>query len=160
MSDFSASGFIRQSGGISFEERGAQPSDFTQQRGFRYARIYAENPDLFSDYYPEWQSFADCFIMRRAIITISGKQECHTRSFSASDLKSYADPGFQNVKKMKIPGSDRSSIPGGKYQLTDLQVTDVGNSMTQVTISYQQYCEWELIQLTEKTPSPGEGPSE
>ena len=65
---------------------------------------------------------------------------------------------FQNVKKMKIPGSDRSSIPGGKYQLTDLQFTDVGNGMTQVTISYQQYGEWELIKLTEETPSPGEGP--
>lgn len=156
--NFSDQGFIRTGGGVSYEERGAQPSDFTERRGYKYAGIYAENPDLFSTYYPDWQTFADCFTVRRAIISVSGKQECLTSSFKASDLMQYTGTGFQKVKNMKLPGSDRSSIPGGKYQLTGFSFSDGQNGITVVNISYQQYGEWELIQIQEKLPSPGKGP--
>jgi len=156
--DFTPSGFIRTGGGVTFEERSAQPSDFTAARGYSYAKTYAEQKDVFDVYYPDWQAFADCFVMRRAVIAVSGQQTCNTSSFHASDLKDYTDPGFQNIKNFRIPGSDRSSIPGGKYQLTNLSFSDAGNSMTTVTVSYQQYGEWKLIKLTAKTPSPGAGP--
>lgn len=156
--NFSDRDWIRTGGGISFEERGAQPSDFTEKRGYPYAKTYAESQDLFPTYYPDWQVFADCFIVRRAVISISGKQECTTASFKASDIMKYTDTGFQKVRDMKLPGSDRSSIPGGKYQLTNLNFADGQNGISHVTVSYQQYGEWQLIQIQEKLPSPGEGP--
>ena len=52
--DFTPSGFIRTGGGITFEERSAQPSDFTGARGYPYAKIYAENKEVFDVYYPDW----------------------------------------------------------------------------------------------------------
>ena len=157
--NFSESGFIRESGAITFQERAAEPGDFTADRGYTYAAEFQNQATLFYRNYPGWQSFADCFVMRRAVIAVSGQQTCNTSSFKASDLKDYTNPGFQNVKNFRIPGSDRSSIPGGKYQLTNLSFSDAGNSMTTVSVSYQQYGEWQLIKLTAKTPSPGAGPA-
>lgn len=156
--DFSDSRFIRTGGGVSFEERGAQPSDFTAALGYPYAKQYADAPSIFSVYYPNWQAFADCFVMRRSIITINGSQTCITETFRASDLEKYKKPGFQSVKRFRIPGSDRSSIPGGKYQLTNLSFNDDGTGMTSISVSYQQAGEWQLIRLVDSPPSPGEGP--
>ncbi len=160
--DFSDSKFIRTGGSVGFEERGAQPSDFTEELGYPYAKQFAETQgtSLFSVYYPNWQPFADCFIMRRSILQINGQQKCVTETFRANDLEKYKKPGFQNVKNFRIPGADRSSIPGGKYQLTNLSFADEGNGMTNITISYQQYGEWELIQLIGSPPSPGKGPGQ
>ena len=157
--NFSTTGFIRSGGGVTFEERAAQPSDFTAARGYPYAKIYAENKEVFDGYYPDWQAFADCFVMRRAVIAITGTETCNTGSFGSGELGGYTDPGFQSVKNFKVPGSDRGSIPSGKYQLTSLSFSDAGNGMTIVTVSYQQYGEWKLIKLTTTTPSPGEGPA-
>ena len=158
--DFSDSKFIRTGGGVSFEERGAQPSDFTEKLGYQYAKQFADSPSLFSTFYPDWQKFADCFVIRRPIMQINAKQRCPTETFRANDLEKYKKPGFQNVKNFRIPGSDRSSIPGGKYQLTNLAFSDDGNGFTEITISYQQYGEWELIQLIGSPPSPGKGPGQ
>lgn len=159
MSDgiFSEKGFIRTGGSISFQERGAQPSDFTSKRGYTYANTYAESQTKFSSLYPNWQHFADCFIMRRSVIQITGKQHCHTASFNANDLKEYKNPSFVRVKNFKIPDSDRSSIPNGKYQLVNLSFSDEGNSFSTVTLQYQQYGEWELVKLIDNPPLPTKG---
>ena len=152
--NFSESGFIRESGAITFQERGAQPSDFTAARGYSYASEYQEQANLFYRHYPAWQSFADCFVMRRAVINISGKQRCRTASFHASDLKKFRDPGFQNLKNFRIPGSDRSSVPDGKFQLTGLSFQDEGNQVTVIRVHYQQFGEWKLVKLMERPPQP------
>lgn len=152
--NFSESGFIRESGAITFQERGAEPSDFTRARGYAYSTEFQNQPMSFYRNYPAWQSFADCFVMRRSVINISGKQRCRTASFHASDLKKFRDPGFQNLKNFRIPGSDRSSVPDGKYQLTGLSFQDEGNQITIVRVHYQQFGEWRLIQLTDTLPHP------
>ena len=112
--NFSESGFMRESGAITFQERAAEPGDFTALRGYSYAVEFQTQGMSFYRSYPAWQSFADCFIMRRAVINISGKQRCRTASFNASDLKKYQEAGFQGLKNFRIPGSDRSSVPDGK----------------------------------------------
>lgn len=152
--NFSENGFIRESGAITFQERGAEPGDFTAARGYRYAADFQNNASYFYRNYPAWQSFADCFVMRRAVINISGKQRCRTASFNASDLKKFRDPGFQSLKNFRIPGSDRSSVPDGRYQLMSLSFQDEGNQVTMVRVHYQQFGEWELIQLTDHLPLP------
>ena len=152
--NFSESGFIRESGAITFQERAAEPSDFTRERGYTYAAEFQNKTTVFYRNYPAWQSFADCFVMRRAVINISGKQRCRTASFNASDLKKFRDPGFQNLKNFRIPGSDRSSVPDGRYQLTGLSFQDEGNQITLVRVHYQQFGKWELIQLTDRLPFP------
>ena len=154
---FSDRNFMRTGGGVSFEERGAQPSDFTALRGYVYADKYAESARVFESNYPNWQAFADCFVMRRPIIQISGQQVCSTESFLASDLMGYRKVGFVNVKSFRIPGSDRCSVPGGKYQLTNLSFSDNGNGHTTVNLSYQQYGEWELVQIQDNPPAPSKG---
>ncbi|OQA81117.1 MAG: hypothetical protein BWY31_03816 [Lentisphaerae bacterium ADurb.Bin242] len=95
--------------------------------------------------------------MRRAVIQISGKQQCQTGSFQANDLEGYKNPAFVRIKNFKIPGSDRSSIPGGKYQLVSLSFSDEGNCLSTVTLQYQQYGEWELIQIIDDPPVPSKG---
>ena len=152
--NFSESGFIRESRAITFQERGAQPGDFTAARGYTYAAEFQVQATQFYRHYPAWQSFADCFILRRAVINISGKQRCRTASFNASDLKKFRNPGFQSLKNFRIPGSDRSSVPDGKYQLTRLSFQDEGNQVTVVRVHYQQFGEWKLIQLTDRPPLP------
>lgn len=151
---FKTAGFIRSGGGVTFEERCVQPSDFTRGRySTDYATEYAESPSTFMLNYPNWQEFADCFIMRRAIINISGSQCCDTSSFNASDIKNYTDPGFVTVRNFKIPKTT-NSMPSGKYQLTNLSFTDNGDSTTNVSLSYQQHREWKLIKLQNSPPSP------
>ena len=92
--DYSPSNFIRTGGSVSFEERAVQPSDFT---GSNYAAEYAADPELFQFNYPNWQDYADCFTMRRAVVSISGRQRCVSVQFKADDLKTYMDPGFVKV---------------------------------------------------------------
>ena len=159
MSDgkFLKSGFIRSGGAISFQERGAQPSDFTSRRGYSYARAYAKSQTDFADRYPNWQPFADCFVMRRAVIQISGKQQCNTASFNANELGKYKDPSFVEVNNFKIPGINLGSIPRGKYQLVNLSFSDEGNSFSTVSVQYQQYAEWELVRIVENPPNPATG---
>lgn len=151
---FKEGGFIRESGAITFQERAAEPGDFTAERGYPYAVEFQNQTTVFYRNYPAWQSFADCFVMRRAVIDISGKQRCRTASFNASDLKKFRDPGFQNLKNFRIPGSDRSSVPDGKYQLTSLSFQDEGNQITLVRVHYQQFGKWELIRLVDRPPRP------
>ena len=151
---FSESGFIRESGAITFQERPAEPGDFTAERGYRYAVEFQNLATIFYRHYPAWQSFADCFVMRRAVINISGKQRCNTASFNASDLKKYQNTGFQSLKNFRIPGSDRSSVPDGRYQLTGLSFQDEGNQITLVRVHYQQFGKWELIRLADRLPRP------
>ena len=152
--NFSESGFIRESGAITFQERAAEPGDFTADRGYTYAAEFQNQATLFYRNYPGWQSFADCFVMRRAVINISGKQRCRTASFNASDLKKFRATGFQSLKKFRIPGSDRSSMPDGKYQLTGLSFQDEGNQITLVRVQYQQFGAWELVRLADRLPRP------
>ena len=152
--NFTEKGFIREGGSISFQERAVQPSDFTQKRGYEYAQRYFANRSSFFSQYPNWQNYADCFIMRRAVIHITGSQNCATGSFRASDLKLYQEPGFQSLKNFRIPGSDRGSIPHGKYQLISLSFRDNGNQTTSVQLHYVQYGQWELVRLTDDLPEP------
>ena len=152
--DFRESGFIRESGAITFQERTAEPGDFTAERGYSYAAEFQNQTTVFYRNYPAWQSFADCFVMRRAVIDICGKQRCRTASFNASDLKKFRDPGFQDLKNFRIPGSDRSSVPDGKYQLMGLSFQDEGNQITLVRVHYQQFGKWELIRLADRLPLP------
>jgi len=144
--EFKTNNFVRTGGSISFEERPAQPSDFTD---YPYAKEYAESPSTFLLTYPDWQKFADAFVMRRAVITINGKQRCTTDSFKASELGTYKNPGFVKVKKFAVPGSDQASIPSGKYLLTSFNFSDAGEQYTDLSVSYLQYDEWTLIQLAD-----------
>ena len=141
--DYSPSNFIRTGGSVSFEERAVQPSDFTDT----YAKEYAKDPELFRFHYPQWQDYADCFTMRRAVVSISGRQRCVSVQFKADDLKTYMDPGFVKVKNFAIPGTRKSTIPSGKYLLTSFSFSDSGEGYTDLNVTYQQYGPWELIQL-------------
>jgi|GEM_PF-7055069 len=152
--NFTEKGFIREGGSISFQERAVQPSDFTQERGYEYAQRYFANQSAFFSLYPNWQNYADCFMMRRAVIHIQGKQRCATNSFHASDLKLYQDPGFQRLKNFRIPGTDSGSIPKGKYQLVSLSFQDGGDQITTVQLHYVQYGKWELVKLVDELPNP------
>ena len=144
--DYSPSNFIRTGGSVSFEERAVQPSDFT---GSNYAAEYAADPELFQFNYPNWQDYADCFTMRRAVVSISGRQRCVSVQFKADDLKTYMDPGFVKVKNFAIPGTRKSTIPSGKYLLTSFNFSDSGEGYTDLNVTYQQYGPWELVELRE-----------
>ena len=147
--------FIRTGGSVSFQERPAQPADFTLERGFgSYAELWAGSGSAFFNFYPNWQSFADCFIMRRAIITITGTRKCLTSSFGADELESHLDPGFVSVKSFAVPGFDRGSIPKGEYQLRSMDFRDQGDTFCIINVSYIQYAPWELIRLEEILPDP------
>ena len=145
--NYHASNFIRTGGSVTFEERAAQPSDFPE-----YAAEYAEDPEVFRFTYPNWQEYADCFIMRRAVITISGRQRCSTTTFRANDLKAYTETGFMRVKNFALPGTDNSAIPGGKYLLTSFAFSDTGEQYTDLTVTYQQYGKWDLVRLCDPPP--------
>lgn len=150
--DFSANRFIRNGGHVTFEEHSAQPGDFPQ-----YSAEYARSPQNFAKKYPFWQKFAECFVLRRPIIHISATQRCNTASFKASDLQYYTETGFIPVKNFRIPGLDRGSIPGGRYQLTNCTFRDEGNTFTIIKLTYQQYGPWELVQLNKTVPDPMTG---
>lgn len=147
--------FIRTEGSISFQERPAQPSDFTEERNFgNYAEIWADSGNVFFNFFPDWQVFADCFIMRRAVLTITGTRKCLTENFGADELENHLSPGFVSVKNLAVPGTDCGSIPGGKYQLKDMNFRDLGDTFTLVKASYIQYAPWQLIQIEEVLPDP------
>lgn len=152
--EYKAKNFIRTGGGISFEERAPQPSDFTDARGYAYAEEFAKSPTTFAGTYKQWQQFADCFIMRRPIITISGSQQCETKTFKAREIEKHTKVGFVSVADFAIPGSDRDSIPNGKYQLVSMNWNDQQNGYTVVNVTYQQYGEWELLKLISPAPNP------
>ncbi|MBR2363935.1 MAG: hypothetical protein IKA79_01925 [Lentisphaeria bacterium] len=150
--------FIRTGGSVSFQERSVHPSDFTFERIIEdYAGQWAKGEEAFFLKYPFWQEFADCFVMRRAIIQINGTQKCLTASFKADELEEHLYPGFVSLKNFAIPGFDRSSIPKGSYQLKSLDFRDQGDTFTIVNISYVQYCPWELIQIDPLVPDPAGG---
>lgn len=140
--NYHASNFIRTGGSVAFEERAAQPSDFPD-----YAAEYAKDPEVFLFAYPNWQEYADCYIMRRSVVTISGRQRCATTTFRANDLKAYTETGFTRVKNFAIPGSNSSAIPSGKYLLTSFAFADTGEQYTDLTVTYQQYGKWDLVKL-------------
>ena len=147
--------FIRTGGSVSFQERPAQPADFTMERGFgNYAALWADSGNTFFNFYPDWQSFADCFVMRRAVITITGTRKCLTASFGADELETHISPGFVSVRNFAVPGFDRGSIPKGEYQLRNMDFRDLGDTFTIINVSYIQYAAWELIQLEEVLPDP------
>lgn len=155
VSDFRDSSFNRGGGSVSFEERLPQPSDFNYSTGYGYSEEYAKGPDAFQKKYPNWQSFADCFIMRRAVIHITGIQTCNTCSFRSNDIDDYTDADFTSVRNFKVPGfSTIDSIPHGKYMNVGMSFVDKGNGYTEVTINYVQYREWELIQLISDSSDP------
>ena len=79
--DFSDSRFIRTGGGVSFEERGAQPSDFTAALGYPYAKQYADAPSIFSVYYPNWQ-------VPRVISSLQRQNPCSVRKNTSSNTTS------------------------------------------------------------------------
>lgn len=153
--EFDSDNFIRTGGGVSFEERAPQPSDFTAARGYTYAYDFMYRPTEFSKGYTQWQAFADCFVMRRPVTRIGGTQTCSTESSRANDLAGYTDPDFVRVKNFKIKGSSRSTIPNGKYQMVNFNFSDDRTGFTVVTVEYQQYGEWELVKLVSNPPSPG-----
>ena len=147
--------FIRTGGSVSFQERTVHPSDFTLERTFGdYASQWAASEDLFHLKYPCWQEFADCFVMRRPVIQITGMQKCLTSSFGANELENHLDPGFVSLRSFAVPGFDRGSIPKGSYQLKSLEFHDQGDTFTVVNISYLQYGPWSLVQLEENLPDP------
>lgn len=161
ITEFQRREWIRSGGGVSFEERAAQPSDFTAKRGYSYAAEYAAAADEFSNYYPDWQAFADHFVMRRAVIAISGKQTCDSDTLKASEIEFYTDVGFVLLPHIKLPSTLGNIVPGGKYQCTGFNFSDKGDGYSEVSISWQQYGEWQLIRLTQDggiLPSPGPGP--
>lgn len=147
--------FIRTGGSVSFQERSAHPSDFTKERGYNdFAAQWSLGEDGFFLKYPSWQEFADSFIMRRAVLQISGTQKCLTASFKADELEDYLHAGFVSLKSFAIPGFDRSSVPKGEYQLRSLDFRDLGDTFTIVNVSYLQYGAWQLVRLTETLPDP------
>ena len=89
------------------------------------------------------------FVMRRAVVSITGRQRCGSDQFKADDLKDYMDPGFVRVKDFAIPDTRRSTIPGGKYMLTSFSFSDAGDGYTDLTVSYQQYGAWKMVKLKE-----------
>lgn len=153
--NFSERNYKRVGGGVSFEERPAQPSDFTKARGYDYAKAHADSPSTFDHEYPNWQAFADCFIMRRAIVSISGTQQCNSDEFMASEIEDYTNPDFINVKDFAAPGYRSHTIPNGKYLNTGMNFRDHGDSYTHVDVTYIQYREWKLVRLVSgKLPDP------
>ena len=149
--------FIRSGGNVSFQERSVQPSDFTWERGYDYAEKWSSLKEKFIQKYPNWQLFADTFVLRRSIINITGYQKCYTGNFDASELESHLDPGFVDLKSFAVPGLDRGSIPKGKYQLKELSFKDLGDGFTIVTVHYIQKGEWELVELFTFHPDPVTG---
>lgn len=155
VSDFKDSNFNRGGGSVSFEERLPQPSDFNYSADFEFSDEYAKSPGTFQKNYPNWQAFADCFIMRRAVIHITGTQTCNTCSFRSNDIDDYTEADFTSVKDFKVPGfSTIDSIPSGKYMNVGMSFVDKGNGYSEVTINYVQYREWQLVQLISETPNP------
>lgn len=145
---------IRTGGAVTFEERPAQPSDFTAARGFPYAKEYADSPTQFQENYPTWQTFADGYSMRRYVLTISGRLTVATDQFGAAELGNYLDAGFQNIKSFAVIGSDSGSIPRGKYLMNDFRFDDRENGHTELSVSYTQYGKWELVKTDEKVVRP------
>ena len=147
--------FIRTGGSVSFQERPVHPSDFTTEREYEnFASIWSTGEESFFLKYPYWQEFADCFIMRRAVIQIDGMQKCLTATFQASELENYFSTGFIAPASLAIPGFDKSSIPSGKYQLKSLDFRDLGDTFSIIHVSYIQYGEWELVQVKDTLPDP------
>lgn len=147
--------FIRTGGSVSFQERPVHPSDFTLEREYgNFASIWSTGEESFFLKYPYWQEFADCFIMRRAVIQINGTQKCLTGSFQASEMEKYFHTGFTAPKNFAIPGADKSSIPAGEYQLKSLDFRDLGDTFTIVNVSYIQYGNWELVQIKDSPADP------
>lgn len=157
---FSDGGWIRSGGSVSFQERSVQPSDFTRKRGFTYAEDWALYNEKFMQKYPFWQIFADCYVMRRYVIKVSGKQRSLSSSFRANDLEGYLDVGFQGVGNFRTPGSNRSSIPSGKYQLEGFRFTEAGDGFCDASVDYIQYGEWKMVQIVEPVPDPKTGVTE
>ncbi len=150
ITSFNSLEFRRTGGGVSFEERTVQPSDFSGKRKFgNYAKLYAESQENFKKAYPNWQEFADCFTMRRAIISINGSQDCDTDTLNPSNIEQFTNTGFVTVRGFVQPNRSSSTIPRGKYQCTNFTFTDQGNGYSTVNVTYQQYGEWELINLTQ-----------
>lgn len=146
--------WTRIGGGISFEERAAQPSDFTATRGLgNYAKEYADAPTVFSVVYPNWQEFADCFIMRRAVVTINGFQECDTNSLQHGDIDRFSKPGFLSMPQFELPNVKGAVVPSGKYQCTSFVFNDNRTGYSNVNVSYVQYRDWELIPLIQHNKS-------
>ena len=177
--EYSAAQFIRASGGISFEERAPQPSDFTKRRNFDYAKEYAESPTEFAKKYPDWQTIADDYVMRRSIITITGKQTCLTSAFQAQELAGFTEPGFVRISDFAIPEVEEkkpatshtiggrsarasvyipfppssfpnTAIPNGKYQLVSFNFNDRGDGYTELSATYKQTGEWKLLNIVKK----------
>ena len=154
---FSELNYKRSSGGVSFEERAPQPSDFTYERGYSYADDFAESGDTgaFELEYPNWQAFADCFVMRRAVITISGKQQCTSDQFLAGEIENYTYPDFVPVKNFAAAGvRSADTIPEGDYLNTEMEFTEAGNGYVIINVSYVQYREWKLVKVITDTPNP------
>lgn len=153
-----AAGFIRNTGSISFQERPVQPSDFTKGNPFGdYASKWAQGEEIFFLLHPFWQEFADHFIMRRAVLQISGTQKLLTENFNAAQLENHLSPGFIPVEALAIPKETACSIPEGEYQLKSMYFRDLGDGFTLVNISYIQYGKWTLLQLAEKPIDPTGG---
>ncbi len=154
-SNFSRAGFIRAGGAVSFEDRAAQPSDFNSGNGMSYAKEYAESPTKFNEKYPNWQAFADCFVMRRPIITITGTQTSDTASFLASEMKEYIQTGETTVKDFIVPDViTGKTMPSGKYHNVGMTFSDNKNGYSEVSVSYMQYAEWELVKIEDDLPDP------
>ncbi|MCF6174812.1 MAG: hypothetical protein L3J71_03490 [Victivallaceae bacterium] len=158
--DFKYTGFIRAGGGNTFEERPAQPSDFDKLPGTgddSYAKKFADSPSTFNLAYPNWQKFADYYIMRRAILTVAGTQTCNGKTFKASQMDRYTKTGKVTPNNMRIPGNyQNDDIPDGKWLNTGMSYTDKGDGRTTVTINYTQKKAWDLIKIQDgEAPSPG-----
>ncbi|MDD3887125.1 MAG: hypothetical protein PHI35_09650 [Victivallaceae bacterium] len=157
--DYSDRNWIRSGGGVSQEERAAQPSDFTSDRGYAYAEAFANDggSGAFDIAYPNWQAFADCFIMRRSVVTISCRQRCRTFTLLARNIEEFCMTGYTTLKNFVVAdmvGGD--SVPDGKWLNTGMSFDDERQGgYTSVTASYVQYRDWTLVKLKEdKLPNP------
>lgn len=151
--NFTKAKFDRKGGGIGFEEREPQPMDFTEDLGFGYAAAYAANgPEAFLVQYPDFKKdFAEKYMMRRAILTISGTQRCSTETFRADDIADFMETGYQDLRSFAIPGSDAGGTPDGEFLLRSFNWSDNGNGYTDVDVTYEQKGPWKLVKVNEDT---------
>ena len=147
---FSKSNWQRTGGGVSQEERPAQPSDFPA-----YAKEWAQSQDVFNKTYLNWQAYADCFVMRRSVLTVSAKQLVHSNTFLANQIEDFTDTGYTSLPNYLVAGiNGADTVPNGKWLNQSMSWEDQGNGNTMVSATYTQQRPWALVQVVSKLPNP------
>ena len=171
--EFSAAVFIRTGGSVSFEERPATSSDLDLQQAINAAnspdyvppddaglsprelilrakstRLYNIDGKLvripktiYSD------TTLDGYVVRRAVVTVSGSQRVETTTLQAGQLAGFLTPGAVTPFSFKMPDGAGSAIPEGSYMLQEFSFRDQQNGYTDVEVTYRMCQKWELIKL-------------